>query len=198
MKSLKIVIFLLLLITFSTQTFRHIYVRWIEPDKSVLDNYKEKIDKDIEDTINLDELVKLYDTAYDEVKKYENNPNNEEIKYEDRFSTEPYKTKNKIEKSINKIESQNRKLFEFISYWLFGLLSLLIGIIAYIKINKWIGIGSIIAGFSEMAFWTSPLFRSYGPQYAFDLLLNLKLILSILSWALLIILWFINVKLTEK
>jgi hypothetical protein len=198
MRPLKLVIFLLLLITFSTQTFRHIYVRWIEPNKSVLDNYKENIDKDIDDTNNLDELVKLYDIAYDKVKEYEDNPNNKEIEYNEKHSTEPYKTKIKIENSIKKIERQNKKLFEFISYWFFGLLSLIIGISVYIKINKWIGIGSIIAGFTEMAFWTSPLFRSYGPQYAFDLLLNLKLFLSILSWALLIILWLINEKLTEK
>lgn len=198
MKPLKIVVFLLLLITFSTQTFRHIYVRWIEPNKSVLDNYKEKIDKDIDETKNLNELVKLYDTAYNKVKKYEENPNNKKIKYNERDYTEPYKTKYKIKNSIKKIETQNKRLFEFVSYWLFGLLSLIIGFFVYIKINKWIGIGSIIVGFSEMAFWTSPLFRSYGPQYAFDLLLNLKLILSIISWILLIILWFVNEKFSEK
>ena len=112
----------------------------------------------------------------------------------DRRTTEPYKFEIKLKNAITNIENQQKKVIEFISYWFFGFLSVGVGTLVYVKRYQWIGIASIMAGFTEMAFWTSPLFRSRGPQYAFDNLLDLKLIFSLLSWIFLIIIWIIDFK----
>lgn len=50
---------------------------------------------------------------------------------------------------------------------------------------------SIIAGFSEMAYWTSPLARAFGALPEFERLLATKLLLSVVSWALLVALWLL-------
>jgi hypothetical protein len=198
MRPFKIIMFLLLLLTFTTQTIRHIYIKRVEPKDSILDKYKEKTEKNIDESKNLDELIKLYDDSNNKVKEYEKNPKNEKIEYYKQISTEPYKTKTKIENAIKTIENQKKSIIEFIFYWLCGFICLGIGLFILIIKNKWIGLGFILIGFIEMAVWTSPLFRSYGPQYAFNLLLNLKLIFSILSFMLLLILWVLNEYLFDK
>ncbi len=48
---------------------------------------------------------------------------------------------------------------------------------------------AIIADFSEMAYWTSPLTRSFGAMTEFERLLTNKLLLSLISWGLLVTLW---------
>jgi branched-subunit amino acid ABC-type transport system permease component len=50
---------------------------------------------------------------------------------------------------------------------------------------------AVIAGFSEMAFWTSPLVRLPGAGTEFERLLNNRLVLSLVAWVLLLGIWLL-------
>ena len=54
------------------------------------------------------------------------------------------------------------------SNWGCGLLSILLGVWCHRKWNAWLGMAAIIAGFSEMAYWTTPLARPFGGMPEFE------------------------------
>jgi hypothetical protein len=189
MRGTQITLFVIGLLILGTQTFRHVYVKWIEPTSSVLDEYRPPIAEDIADTKDLDELVALYDVASKQVKAYEQTASLKDIDLSKRTDAEPYKSEAEVRTAIERWEAQSRSVFQLRFYWLMGLLSIVVGLFAYARINPWLGMVGIITGFTEMAVWTSPLWHSWGPQSQFERLLNQKLLLSILSMALLIGLW---------
>lgn len=189
MKTTLTVLFVLAALVSSTQTFRHVYVKWIEPKNSILDEFRDETESNISEAKTLDDLVILYREATKEVKKYESDSDNSKIDHYDRRHTEPYETQYKIEEEINNREYDAKQLFKLVFYWFCGLVSLLIGIVAFIKINRWLGVSGIIVGFSEMLCWTSPLFHNRLLSQQFEYLLNYKLIFSAITWILLITLW---------
>ncbi|MBN2547173.1 MAG: hypothetical protein JXB50_15330 [Spirochaetes bacterium] len=193
MRALKLTLFIIALVVFTTQTFRHIYVKYLYPRTSVLDNYKEEIEIKVDKTKSLDELEKLYKETNDKMKKIEKDDDNfKKNKEYKKLSDELDIIKNRIKKG----EDINNRRNELVFYWLFGLICIMLGVVFYIIFNKWIGTAFVITGISEMIVWTSPLYRIRS--YGFDDLLNLKLLLSIISWFILIILWVINEKIFDK
>ncbi len=196
METLKKTFLIIFTLIITTQTFRHIYVKFIEPKSSVLTKYYDDTGKDVYASKSIEELEKLFKEANDKVIKYEKT--HKPVKTYNRRSFEPYKSKNQIERAIESAESINKRLFELKFYWLCGLLALIIGLLIYIKVNKWIGVSSLLIGLSEMAFWTSPLFRGYGRRVGFENLLNYKLIFSVLSFLIMAGLWYLNEKREKK
>ena len=207
MKGLQITLFIIAFIILSTQSFRHVYVKWIEPTGSVLDKYNEEVEKDIESSKTLDELIYVFEEAHKKVEEYEADSVNREDKgekkckndpfkspYYNKWEKEPYKSEQKARQAIMRWESRNKMLFELYFYWFCGLLSIIIGILSYQRINTWLGISGIITGFSEMIWWTSPLHRAFGDKGIFEILLNTKLTLSVTSCLLLVILWLFSNK----
>lgn len=194
MRGLQITLFILGLMLLGTQTFRHIYVKWIQPTGSVLDAYRTETEDEIVASKDLDDLVAVYDEAHKKVEAHEKTNDTSELPPWQRWEEEPYKSKHEAEQAIEQWEAQSRSIFELRFYWLVGLASIMLGIIAYKRVNRWLGMVGIITGFVEMIVWTSPLWRAWGPQGAFDRLLNEKLILSLLAVALLITLWLVHVR----
>ncbi|MBN1253691.1 MAG: hypothetical protein JXA50_00240 [Deltaproteobacteria bacterium] len=197
MRALLITLFIIGLVTLSTQTFRHIYVKWLEPRSSVLDKYEEKIEKDIKKSQDLDELLVLYDKAHGKVTVYEKDAKNPYIPDKERHNKEPYKSEYKLKNSIRNWESYSRDIFRLRFFWVCGFLSIVIGSLAYVKFDRWIGIVGLIAGFSEMIYWTCPFNFSYT-NYEFERLLTNKLIFSLIAWLLLICLWLFATKFVGK
>jgi len=191
MKTTLTVLFLIAMLISSTQTFRHVYVKWIEPNNSVLDEFKNEVESDIADAKNLDELVSLYREAQKKVKNYESDSSNPEIERRFRKDTEPYEAEIKIKKEIEAREYDENQLFKLCFYWSCGLISAFIGIFAFRRINKWLGLSGIIVGFSEMLCWTSPLFHNRLLSQQFEYLLNYKLLFSLTTWILLVVLWLL-------
>ena len=89
MKTTMTVLFVIAIVLSSTQTFRHVYVKWIEPDTSVLDEFRPNVDTDIESAKTLEELVVLYREARTRVKEYEGNERNPEVGHRVRPKTHP-------------------------------------------------------------------------------------------------------------
>ncbi|MCP5065224.1 MAG: hypothetical protein GY946_01545 [bacterium] len=187
MRGLSITLFVLGLMLLGTQTCRHVYVKWIEPQDSVLDDYKEPIEENIAASRDLDELTALYKAAHEKRRGHE--ATHPDIKVTKRADARVFEDERVLEAAIQRLERQQKHTFELWFYWLCGLASILLGLLAYRRFNRWLGMVGIITGFTEMSFWTSPLWRSSGPQGEFEHLLTLKLALSIVSMALLIALW---------
>lgn len=189
MRGTQITLFVIGLMILGTQTFRHVYVKWIEPTGSVLDEYRPPIADDLTATKDLDELVAVYEPAREKVLAYEETATLEDIDLSKRTGSEPYRSERVARAAIERWEAQSHSVFQLRFYWLVGLLSIVGGLFAYARINRWLGMVGIITGFTEMAVWTSPLWHSWGPQSQFERLLNQKLLLSIVSMILLIALW---------
>jgi hypothetical protein len=47
MRALQTTLFIIALVVLSTQTFRHIHVKFFQPKHSALDKYNEKVEQDI-------------------------------------------------------------------------------------------------------------------------------------------------------
>lgn len=191
MRNTLIVLFLIAMLISSTQTFRHFYVKFIHPTDSVLDQFKTETESEIESAKSIDDLVVLYRKAKDEIEKYESDSSNPKIEHRRREDIEPYKSEIQIKKEIRSREYDQNQLFKLWFYWICGLLSTLLGIIAFKKINKWIGLSGIIVGFSEMLCWSSPLFHNRLLSQQYEYLLNYKLLFSLVTLVFLAALWLI-------
>jgi hypothetical protein len=189
MRALQVVLFVVFLLVLATQSLRHVYVKWIEPRGSVLDRFRPAVAEDIAASRSLDELTDLYAKAHAAVKVYEEGRNPEEIHHARETRRAPYEEEAELRGAIERWEEHRRIRFQLWFYWGCGLLGVLAGLFVYARLNAWLGMVGMIAGFSEMAIWTSPLWRSWGPQAQFDRLLTLKLALSLVSLALLVSLW---------
>lgn len=192
MKTTLTVLFLLAMLVSSTQTFRHIYVKWIEPRSSVLDEFQDEVESKMAKAKTLDELVLLYRDARQKIEKYEDDPDNSPITtYQEQRHTEPYKTEIKIKKEIEAREYDENQLFKLGFYWCCGFLSVFIGMVTFYKVNHWLGISGVMIGFTEMLCWTSPLFHNRLLSQQFEYLLNYKLLFSLITWILLVSLWLL-------
>ena len=191
MKRLQTTLFVIAFIVIGTQSFRHVYVKWIEPRASVLDAYREPVDTAIASAGSLQELVALYERAHKLVQEYERKPGNAEVAPYKRQETEPYASEMKLQSQIEAWEAQTKNIFQLRFFWGLGFLSVLLGLWSYRKWNAWLGMAAIISGFSEMAYWTSPLSRSFGAAPEFERLLGNKLVFSIITWVFLVTLWLL-------
>ena len=188
MKALQTTLFLIGFVILGTQTVRHIYVKWIEPRSSVLDAYREPVDTAIETAVTLEQLVALYDSAHKAVLEFERDSANRAIPPFERRQGEPYTTREQLRQEIEAREGRTKNLFELRFFWTLGFISVVLGVLGRLKANAWLGMAAIIAGFSEMIYWTSPLHRYHGgPE--FERLLTEKLLLSLVAWSLLVGLW---------
>ena len=196
MRPLQITLALIALVILTTQTFRHAYVRWLEPRTSVLDRCAEKVEQDITAAKSLDALVSLYEEAHRKVKEAEKEdakvPKADREELYERLAREPYKSEATVKGAIQTWEQHGKEIYELRFFWTCGLVSILSGIGCYKYFSRWIGIAGIAAGFSEMIYWTAPSFRVFGSEVEFDRLLTQKLIFSVVSWILLLGLWFVS------
>ena len=140
MNSLKIVVFILAMLTLTTQAVRHAYVKFIEPRTSVLDKYEQtETDKLIKNAVSLHELVSQYDPAKkkvdeldQELKKAKMNKTRDQIDVlQDRFTEEHKKEYDKetgLKKAINEWEEKSKEILELRVFWAFGFILFLLGI----------------------------------------------------------------------
>jgi hypothetical protein len=181
-KTLALIAFLVL----CSQTVRHGYMLWIEPRGSVLDKYDSPVKGQAAEATSLDELLRRYepirkqaDVAREEAAKSGEKPN-----YEERAEKEPYKSEKTLRDAINDWETKAKEIREIRFYSLTAFIIAVLGVVVYLKQNRWFGMAMITTGFSEMCYWTSPSF--FGSSHEFDRLLVNKLVLSIVSLILLL------------
>lgn len=194
MKNLITTLFILGILTVTTQTVRHAYVRAFYDRPSVLDKYEEEVDLEIKSTVSLDSLLVQFDKAYNDVIEFEKGKTKEEMKDVHKYNDEPYVSKSKYRNAIQDWESKEEQIHEVIVFWIIGLFLIIIGGFLYFKKYKWIGLSLIIPGIIEMIWWSSPSMSSIGSQAEFLKFLNIKLIFSIVTLFVLIGMWLIKRK----
>jgi hypothetical protein len=89
-------------------------------------------------------------------------------------------------------EARSKEIGALRFYWFIGLGFLVGGFLLYRKLNRWLGLTLLIAGFSEFIYWTSPTF--FGGPREFDRLLVNKFCFSLASLVLLItVIWSLRI-----
>jgi len=182
-KTLAILAFVILV----SQTIRHAYLLWLDPRTSVLDKYDRPLQDEITKAQSLDELLRRYepirkqaDEARQQMSKQGKTPGFEER------GVEPFKSESALHEAITEWERRAKEIHEVRFYWLIGLAFFVLGAFFYRKISRWGGISLLIAAFTEFIYWTSPTFFGMNTR-EFDRLLVNKLILSVVSFVLLLI-----------
>ncbi len=192
MKVFQTVVFVLAMMLTTTQTMRHVYVKWVAPDESVLDRFRSETESDIAAARSLEELIPLYAAARAEVEAYEADPENPRLEPYRQRTTEPYESEIKLREAIEKREAWQRKLVELWFFWIAGAASVALGIVVLRRVNRWLGMTGILVGYAEMAYWTSPLVDRQYKGAEFETLLDLKLLLSAITMISLIALWLVS------
>jgi hypothetical protein len=191
MNSLKKTLFIIAVVIVSAQSVRHAYYRWIEPSVSVLDKYEAALRDDIKNAGSLEMLQTKYEEAHKKVVAYEADKTNPKVERYERDSIEPFKSEQMLKSAIEGWEKSAKEIFKIRFFWIVGLIFLIVGYILYQKINVWLGMTFIIAGFSEMLYWTSPSFFS-DSTIEFSVLLINKIIFSLVTLALLIVVAYLT------
>jgi hypothetical protein len=197
MNALKKTLFIIAVVTVCAQTVRHAYYRWVEPSNSVLDKYDAVLRDDIKNAGSLEGLQTKYEEARKKVEAYEADKSNPKVERYERDNTEPYKSEQMFKNAIENWEKSSKEIFKIRFFWFVGLAFLVIGYFLYKKINIWLGLTFLIAGFSEMLYWTSPSFFS-DSSIEFSILLVNKLIFSIFTLVLLIVVAYLTETLNDK
>jgi Flp pilus assembly protein TadB len=168
------------------QTVRHAYVLWLEPRGSVLDKYDRPLKDEIAAARSVDELVARYEPIRKEVDrvKADRRATDPKASFEDLQDTEPFRSESSLREAIQSWEERAKEIHSLRFYWVVGLLLVILGAVSYLRLNPWVGMTFLIAGFSEIIYWTSPTFLGAVTR-EFDRLLVNKLALSLVSLALL-------------
>jgi len=210
MKALKITVFILASLVLTTQAVRHIYVRYLEPRTSVLDKFEETKTKEIiQSATTLSDLVSEYEPARKQVDKLDKEKNLElskrtrddyymfEQKWNEDYKQE-YKQESELKLAIQDWEDRSKEIQELYVFWSFGFVFFVVGIFMLKKGLDWLGMAFVIPGIVEMIWWTSPSFRFAGSPLEFDRMLDNKLIFTIITLVILIIVWHLNESKREK
>lgn len=189
MKAFQIVMFVIAMVLATTQTMRHIYVKWIAPYGSILDQFQTETESDIAAAQGFEKLVPLYAEAKANVEAYEADASNPVIESRRRRTTEPYESELKLREEIEQREGWQRKVVELSFFWITGAVGVAVGIVVFGKINGWLGMSGILVGHAEMIYWTSPLLHNRFTGAEFESLVNIKLLLSAVTMVSLVVLW---------
>jgi hypothetical protein len=194
MKALEKTLAVIALLILLSQTVRHAYMLWFEPRGSVLDKFNQPAKKQIEAAKSLDELVRLYEPVRkqaDEARQQRRNAGGQEqIPYSEQVNQEPYKSETELREAIVDWEAKAKEIHGIRFYWVVGLVFFVLGSLIYKKWNRWLGLVLLIAAFCEFVYWTSPTF--FGPVQEYDRLLRNKLLLSVVTLVLLLIIIRLN------
>jgi len=193
-KTLAIIAFLVLV----SQTVRHAYLLWLEPRASVLDKYDRPLKNEITGAASLDELLSRYDPVRKQADaaRRELSKDGKPLAYRDERELEPYKSEHALREAITEWETKAKELRELRFYWIVGVALCALGL-SIKRLHRWFGLSFLIAGFSEIIYWTSPTFLGANTR-EFDRLLANKFVLSLASLAFLIIVIWLNGIFAEK
>jgi hypothetical protein len=206
MKGLQVTCFILAMLALTAQSFRDLFVKFFEPHTSVLDKYEKKpVDKEIQTAGSLQELLDKYEPAQKgeqdvnahmeaEIKAHPNEDSKIRQQYQVTYQ-DGYALTKKLHDAITDWEAKANEIRQIRIYWFFGFGLLLVGCVAYLKF-PWLAMALIIAGISEMMWWTAPSFFE-GADHEFAALLNNKLFFTNFSIVVILIAWGLRSRLKQ-
>jgi len=186
MRATQITFFMLAILSLSAQIIHYSYKRFNLPGTSLLNK---KIDNEIVKIKSLDELHKKYQTPKKAIQDFEKTKSPAELKRLNKYQNPIYKTKHALHTAIQTWESNSKKHTKMLFYWFAGLLFFIIGAAIYYYKKLWLGLGFIVAGVSEMIWWSSPSFSYTGSTSRLASLLTTQMALTIVSLIIVITAW---------
>ena len=186
MKALQRTLAILASLFLGVQTVRHAYVLWLEPRTSLLDRYDQPLKDEIASAGSVDELVRRYEPARQEVDriKAERRATDPKAQFQGDLESEPFRSEQSLRAAITSWEERAKELHALRFYWFVGFLLALAGAVCHLRVNRWCGVTLLIVGFSEIIYWTTPTFLGTATR-EFDRLLVNKFALSLVSLFLL-------------
>jgi hypothetical protein len=192
MRALKLLIFLLTMLSGTAQLARHVYVRWVEQRASVLHRYEQSLATTIRGADSLAKLETQYATELKRARREaaaratEKRPDDGDFDPEAAANADPKVTA--LREAITDWEAKSNEIRELRYFWFVGLLALAAGAWAFRRGNEWFGISLYALAFSEMIWCTSPAFFG-GAEREFARLLDQKILFTALALALLAAAW---------
>ena len=124
----------------SAQTFRHIYAKWIQPNSSTLNEFKDKSQSEAKSRKAMKDLASSHKKAKDDVTRCKKNNKTANILSYDKNNVDPYKAEINIRNKITHPEQDGRQLPKLKFYWLVCLFNFAIGFTTMLKLNDWLAI----------------------------------------------------------
>lgn len=191
MKALKVVLLifgLYALLHAATQSLRHAFVAFLDPQSSIIAKL-DPVKAEISETTSQEQLVTNYQQAQAKVAAWNEGKAAEEIRQATYGDQEPHHSAELLREAIEAREQQARQLREVHFYWWTGMGCLVLAIGCWYRVDRWLGVGLLMVAFTEMLYWTSPEFRLWSAGDEFSRLVSWKLIYSVGTLAVLLGLW---------
>ena len=190
MKGSSLAAFVIASIILCFMGVHYTYYLLFGPQESVLNDYLEQQIKTAE---SLDELVAQYEDSLQLVKAYESErPDIEVLTRYQQQSVEPYASKIRLETAIDVWEKKTREYQRVWYSWTAGLILFLIGAAGFVLYRSWIPLSVHIAGLGQMIWSASPTQMIVGALAEHERLLGAKLLLSVLTFVLLMAAWYLS------
>jgi len=198
MRNLVTALLVIFTVLLTTQFIGHLYERIFYNQESILDKDNTRTSEPLaERGLSLKELSMIYADAEKRVRVFESGKSKKELAIYSN-SDEPYNKKIKIKEIIISRESDYRMIREIVFFWIAGLLLIAGGSLAYIKFEPWVGAPVVISGFTGMIWKTGPLFFMQSGIPGSSIILNVKLICTAITLAVVILYWYFTKKYIAK
>lgn len=177
--------FILAMLILTTQTIHFGYLRWVYTPTVIVDPLEENPAPITPEAKSLDDLVKRHNEALARIKSYESNKSNPVINRTDRREIEPYRTEILLSADITSWEKQDKRILAVRYYCIWGVAFVLFGILAFKKVDEYLGLSLLLAGFCELIGYTGSLI--YNPDLGYTRLLNAQILYSLASIVVLLL-----------
>lgn len=179
--------FVLGMLLLTTQTIHIGYLRWFGASTIIFDTVDGKISKNTAEAASFDDLVRSHREALAKIKIYEDNESNPVLNRLDRENTEPYASEMRLISCIESWKKQDKLIIELRYYCAWGVIFVLLGILAFKRIDEYVGLSFLLVGFCELIGYTGGLNRyptvDYIPLLNEQILYLLSSILILLMTA---------------
>lgn len=202
MKQFQITLFLLASLVLLTQTVRHVHLYFFElsSNASALDPFESnyQIKKEVTEERSTQVLVAEFGITQANIKELEKGKTKEELEELKKTETDLYEKNSRLRREVEERESRIREIRDLWIFCAAGLGFILLGGVFYVKQAVWMGLSLIIAGFSELLWWSSPSFFGGGAHEEYELLLINKIVISLIGLGLLYLAWYFRARQEAK
>ena len=192
MKAFQTTLLILFAAILSTQAIRHVHLYVIgyeEPLAVTAPGFPAEVREKIRMEESTDELMAEYEDARRQIEELSKEDPSKQPYVLSQENPELYARHSALAAELNE---RQRITSEIRDLWIFsiaGVVLLGLGARLYTSDHEWVGMSLIVPGFLELMWWSSPSFTMGGAVQEFDVLLINKIVVTVVSIALLYLFW---------
>ncbi|MBT8082550.1 MAG: hypothetical protein KJP08_01005 [Gammaproteobacteria bacterium] len=192
MKAFQITLLILFAAVLSTQAIRHVHLYatgYEEPLSVTAPGFPAEARMRIRMEESTDELMAEYEDTRRQIGELTKQDPSMQPYALNQENPELYARHSALAMELNE---RQRITSEIRDLWIFSIAGLVLlgsGARLYTSGHEWVGMSLIVPGFLELTWWSSPSFTLGGAVQEFDVLLINKIVLTIVSIALLYLFW---------